>query len=191
MLDLYLLVVGQDDAECAEFNAANVDCDLHVVANPENRPLAAIANEHMGLSTCSVFGMVHPDVFFGPGALAAFHAAASSGQLCGLVGRNLKGEYRWCYEGPGPVYALDDCSVFLRPDCGLRFDEHVPDAFQGYVTELCIQAQQRGVPVVVPEADAKHPGKRFFTDYEGRQTKWNACLERIRQKWPGVEFITT
>jgi len=191
MLDLYLLVIGKDQAECGEFNSSGLDCEVALVANPEDRPMAVVANEHLRQCTRAVFGLIHPDVSFGLGGLQAFCDCAASGKVCGIVGRGLDGEYRWCTAGAVPVSTLDDCSVFFRPDSGLRFDEEVPDPFQGYVTDLCLQAHRAGIPVVVPEAQANHVGKRFFTDYEARQYGWNACLERIRQKWPGVEFVTT
>ena len=191
MLDLYLLVLGQDQAECDEFSLENVDCDLHIVTNEADRSMASIANWHLKRCQRAVFGLIHPDVSFGAGGLEALHASAAVGNVCGVVGAPLKGRYRWCYANPGKVSTLDDCSVFFRPDSGLRFDAETCDTFYAYVSDLCLQAHAKGIPVVVPSAQANHKGKRYFTDKTKRQAEWHAGLEKVREKWPSVEFTTT
>lgn len=191
MLDLYLLVIGQDEAECAIFDGKDADCELHVVTNSEDRSIAVVANEHLKKCSRTVFGLIHPDVSFESGALDAFHAAALAGQVCGLVGRGLDGMYYWCHQNPGKVSTLDDCSVFFRADSCLTFDEQLCGSFYCYVTDLCLQAQKRDIPVVVPAAKANHVGKRFFTDYGARQAGWNECLDRLRKKWGDTPFMTT
>ena len=190
MLDLYLLVIGQDQEECDLFQS-EVDCELHNIQNPEDRSIAAIANEHLDKCERSVFGLVHPDVVLNPGALQSFVDTALSGAVCGIVGRDMENRYRWCYKTPDPVSTLDDCSVFFRKDSGLRFDSETCDTFYAYVTDLCLQAHFRGIPVLVPPADANHVGRRFFTEKLTHKAAWLECLARVREKWAGVEFTTT
>lgn len=191
MVDLYLLVIGQTQAECEEFDKSNVDCEVCLVANPENRSMAAIANEHMERTRRAVFGLIHPDVTFEPGAIQAFYDAAMAGNVCGVVGRNLEKEYVWCHDNPGHVSCLDDCSIFFAKSAGLKFDEVLCDSFYAYVSDLCIQAHQRGIPVIVPAAVANHRGRRFFTEHDAHYDAWFSYILKIRQKWPGVEFVTT
>lgn len=191
MLDLCLLVIGQNQAECEEFDRASVDCEVQLVTNEDDRPMATVANEYLDKCDRAVFGLIHPDVSFGPGGLQAFFESALAGNVCGIVGRDMRGAYRWCYEHPGPVSTLDDCSVFFRRDSGLWFDEETCNTFYAYVPDLCLQAHARGIPVIVPTAQAKHTGKRFFTEHEVRRIGWDETLARVKAKWAGTEFQTT
>jgi hypothetical protein len=184
-------VIAQDQAECDQFDKANVDCEICLVANTEDRPMAAIANEYLERTSRAVFGLIHPDVSFNPGALWAFYHTAMGGNVCGVVGRNQKKEYVWCYDKPGPVSTLDDCAIFFRRDLGIRFDAAACDSFYAYVTDLCLQAHQRGIPVVVPLAQANHRGRRYFTEHDAHYDAWYSYILKLRQKWAGVEFETT
>jgi len=194
MLDLCLVVVGQDRYECRSFDRTHVDCELHLVAN-QNRSTASIANGMLAKSNCAVFGLVHPDVRFGPGATRVFYNTALAGSVCGVVGKNPEfpypENYVHCSRNPGPVVVLDDCSVFFRKDSGLTFDAKTFTAWSAYVPDLCLQARERKIPIVVPLADAKHKGTRYFTDYKVHNAHWEEQVSKLRAKWPGVDVATT
>ena len=194
MLDLCLVVVGQDRYECRSFDRTHVDCELRLVPN-QNRSTASIANEMLAKTNCAVFGLVHPDVRFGPGATRVFYTTALAGNVCGVVGKNPEFPYPMnyihCSRNPGPVVVLDDCSVFFRKDSGLTFDAKTFTARSAYVPDLCLQAQVMGIPIVVPHADAKHKGTRYFTDYKVHNAHWEDQVGKLRAKWSGVDVVTT
>lgn len=194
MLNLCLVVVGTNQEECDLFDCTRVDCELHLIPN-EDRATAIIANEVLAKTTREVFGLVHPDTTFGPGALEAFYNSAMAGRVCGIVGINpaftFPLNYVWCNSNPGPVSALDDCSVFFRRDSGLTFDEVTFTAWSAHVPDLCLQAQARGIPIVVPAADATHVGTRYFVNHAYHYAKWEVQLAKLKAKWSGVTVVTT
>jgi len=162
------------------------------IANINQLPLSRLANQYIETSNSTVFGLCHADCTFGPGSLERFSKVAMEGAVCGIVGIDLSRQYRWCREQrigrPVVVSTLDCCSVFFRRDSGLRFDERL-DGFHAHVEDLCLQAQARGIPVVVPYANAGH------SEQSGGDTRWFAdCLRyraQVRAKWPGVKCEMT
>ena len=194
MLDLTLVVVAKDRKSMDQFKLDHVNpADLVLVVNSEGKPLSSIGNKYLDNSECAVFGLVHADVVFGPGSLEVLLRTAAAGSVCGVVGRNpdISGErgYIWANKNPGPVSTLDSASCFFRRDLGLRFDEKTFDSFHLHVEDLCIQAGQRGIPIVVPAADAYHDahevnGRLWLDQY------WS-YYPRLQAKWPGVRFGTT
>ena len=214
MSDLTLVVVGKDMEAIRRFDASHVEgVSLALLANTLGEPLSKIANNWLDNCDTPVFGLCHADVIFGAGALQEFAAAAMLGQLCGIVGRDLKGVYRcsynraaaekswWCEGvltgGPGIVSTLNGMAVFMRRDLGelhaasglpLRFDEETFDGFHCHVEDLCLQAAALGISVVVPSADAHHRNHKqtgsFLQDYRMYRA-------RLEAKWKGTEFATT
>lgn len=189
---LALVVVAATQADLDRFDRSHIgDATLIAIVNTARESLARIGNRYLASVRSPVLGLVHADTTFGPGALAALTAAAERGAVAGLVGRDVEGVYRWSAKNPGAVSTLDACSVFLRRDSGLRFDEQTFDGLHCHVPDLCLQAQQAGIPVVVPAADAAHRGTKgtptwpaWYREYEGYQ-------ERLLAKWQGVRFMTT
>lgn len=190
MLDLCLVVVGADKHECKSFDLKHVECKPHLVVNNSDAT-SAIANRFLSRSSKTVFGLVHPDVKFGIGATRAFYGSALSGNVCGVVGRTTGLRYRWCNHNPGFVYALDDCCVFFRKDSGLTFDDVTFDRWSAYVPDLCFQAHAKGIPVIVPKAHASHTGRRYFLGYQRHIKDWQLEVQKLRDKWPGTQVITT
>jgi hypothetical protein len=99
--------------------------------------------------------------------------------------------YVRCTLNPGPVSVLDDCSVFFRRDSGLTVDAVTFKAWSAHVPDLCLQAHARGIPVVVPAADASHKGTRYFRDYQQHNAHWEIQVAKLRAKWPDVQVVTT
>lgn len=196
-----LVVVAKDQADLRAFDTTHIAgrCDLVLIANEARTPLSVIGNKYLTEARTPVLGLVHADCTFGPGAIEAFADCALGGSICGIVGRSMEGYYRWCSKpvgyrdgivaGPGPVSTLDCCSVFLRTDLGLRFDERLCSGFHLHVEDVCLQASARKIPVVVPFADASHRGSttngpNWLRDYADYKAKFGV-------KWRGVEFHTT
>jgi hypothetical protein len=188
-MGLTLVVVGKNSDALARFVTTWAQgVTIASVENVTRKPLSVIGNEYLDGIVNSVMGLVHADTWFGAGALETFCNVAEAGAVCGIVGRDLEGEYRWCNDNPGPVSTLDSCSVFLRRNLGLRFDEKLCTSFHLHAEDLCLQAQLRGIPVVVPSARAGHYGI-------GGRGEWAAEYVRFRKalcaKWAGVKFATT
>lgn len=192
MKDLTLVVVGKDVQEAAAFDLTHVDVgELFLIGNEEGKSLSSIGNRYAETCRTAVLGLVHADCTFGPGALATFTRAALEGSVCGIVGVSIGYEYRWCSKNPGIVSTLDSCSVFFRLDSGLRFDEKVFDSFHCHVEDLCLQAQAKGIPVIVPSASAEHRGNAWRTIRDVWMPQYEIYRARLGRKWKGTDFITT
>ncbi len=196
--DLTLVVIGKDQAALESFDRSHVDSgDLRLIANTAGRALAAIANEEMQTSR-PLFGLVHADAVFGRGALEAFVADARAGAVCGIVGRDADGCYRWCYHRPefaegivrgaGPVVTLDGCAVFFRMGRGLSFDAETFDSYHCHAEDLCMQAHARGIPVLVSSAAATHASQLPTAQWRAAYAPYR---ERLERKWQGHQVMTT
>lgn len=209
--DLTLIVVAKDEQSMRGFDQTHVNAaETILVINYRNQPLAQIANWHLtsyaenGLGSqlgCrKIFGLCHADALFGPGALDVFAQTAGEGAVCGMVGRSADpATHVWSVHKlhldqhplfrEGPISTLDAVSVFFRRDSGLRFDAMNFDGFHMHVEDLCMQAHEKGIPVVVPPAEAS---TNCSTPFAG---KWGQdCLmyrDRLRKKWAPVKIATT
>ena len=183
-------VLGPD--RLGEWSGNGNDPRIWRVVNVNRLPLSRLANQYLRITDSPVFGLCHADCTFGPGSLEHFRRVAREGAVCGIVGIDLKRQYRWCREQrighPAMVSTLDCCSVFFRRDSGLEFDERL-DGFHAHVEDLCLQARAHGIPVVVPYANAGH------SERSGGDARWFAdCLRyraQVRAKWPGVRVEMT
>jgi len=209
--DLTLVVVAADPEDARRFdwthvNAARVLLQINYYA----LPLSLIGSASLAIAHGQVFGLCHADVTFGPGALDALAECAGGGAVCGVVGMNpdLKegdpganpgatrknqrwGEV-WAYQNPGPVSTLDSAAVFFRRDSGLRFDPINFDGMHCHVEDLCLQAHAKGMPVVVPAANATHQSNPKLQDWsDWWHTDYRKYRQRLDQKWTGVRFGTT
>lgn len=189
--DLTLVVVAKNSADLAQFDRTHVaGCELVLVANDSRTALSRIGNRYLASARTPVLGLVHADCWFGPGALAAFTATAMAGNVCGIVGVSLPDlVYQWSCRNPGSVSTLDSCSVFFRRDAWLRFDEVRFDSLHLHVEDLCLQAEERGIPVVVPAADANHRGSTSNGDIW--LAEYRRYRERLCLKWAHRQFATT
>lgn len=152
-------------------------------------PLSKIGNLILDRQVGTVIGICHADTSFGPGALETFAEAALDGSVVGIVGVDLQRVYHWSKDNPGQVSTLDSCSVFFRRDLGLRFDEQTFDGLHCHVEDLCLQAQAKRIPVIVPAAQASHIGQSTDNpQWQGDYAKYRA---RLAMKWRGVRFETT
>lgn len=192
MKDLTLVVVGKDVQEAAAFDLTHVDVgELFLIGNEEGKSLSSIGNRHAETCRTAVLGLVHADCIFGAGALDTFTRAALEGSVCGIVGVSIGYEYRWCSRNSGIVSTLDSCSVFFRLDSGLRFDEDTFDSFHCHVEDLCLQASQKGIHVIVPSAAAEHNGNAWRTIRDVWMPQYEIYRARLGRKWTGTDFITT
>lgn len=218
--DLTLVVVASSPEDARRFDWTHCNAaETVLVINYPKAALSQIANRFHGFhdplfrrpfwERC-IFGLCHADVIFGPGALDALAKCAGAGAVCGVVGMNpdLKegapganpganrqnqrwGEV-WAYQNPGRVSTLDSAAVFFRRDSGLRFDAMNFDGMHCHVEDLCLQAHAKGIPVVVPAADATHignPGLQSWDDWW--HSDYRKYRQRLGEKWAGVRFGTT
>lgn len=204
---LALCVVAKDGNELASFFAVhaneiakNVD-ELIAIDNRGGRfgGLAAIGNRALAATRSIVFGLIHADTGFRPGALATFREAAVAGKVAGIVGRSPAGEYVWAFGGGGTdVTCLDGCAIFFRRDLGLSFDEVTFDGFHCVGEDLSLLARTRGIPIIVPNAPADHRSSSNFPD-PGQPnadrgawlTDYHRYVEKLRAKWSGLTFLTS
>jgi hypothetical protein len=202
-MDLALLVIAKDQTDLYGFDETNIAATVRLFRylNTSAHPLAAVANHYLDLKWNGphIFGLVHADMTFGPGSIEALCNAAESCAIVGACGRALdpwpappagiNPGYHWSKWNPGVVSTLYSSCVFFRTDLGLRFDEETFDGFHLHVEDLCIQASQKGYPVLVPKADAVHssPDKNGTPWYTDR----DRYLRKLIAKWPGVRFCTT
>ena len=204
-MNLTLLVIAKDQSDLNGFDETHIAPPVRLFRyiNARGHPLAAVANCYLDLNLKlngpHIFGLVHADMTIGPGSIEAYSDAAESCAIVGACGRALdpwpeppagiNPGYHWSKWNPGVVSTLDSSCVFFRTDLGLRFDEETFDGFHLHVEDLCIQASQKGYPVLVPKADAVHssPDKNGSTWYTDR----DRYLRRLITKWPGVRFCTT
>jgi len=211
--NLSLLVVAYDEANARQFDWSHVGAaETHLVINYRKIPLSTLGNYFLDhrRPECDLFGIVHADTWIGPGCLDILCKCASQGSVAGLVGFSLvqaeankehKGHVWSWINGrrfdlldikPCLVSTLDSASCFFAIASGLRFDEKTFDGFHCHVEDLCLQAQSRGMPVVVPQCSASHTGNQKLQN-------WNDYLhqdrrrytEKLAAKWPDVRFGTT
>jgi hypothetical protein len=210
--DLTLVVVGLDEANMRRFDLTHCGAaETILVINYGNVALSEIGNHALLCRCLPIVGLCHADTYFGPGALDAFAECAGQGNVCGVVGMNpelkedspgrnpgaTKANPRWgevwSNQNPGPVSTLDSASVFFRRDSGLRFDSVNFDGMHLHVEDLCLQASQlKGMPVVVPAANASHGGNPELQNWEDWwHADYRRYYERFRTKWAGVRYGTT
>lgn len=218
MLDLTLVVIAKNDEDMRRFRQAHwYLLEYEAVVNRRGRSLASIANEHLDASNQSVFGLCHADMVFCPGSLEAFYECAKTGAVCGACGRSFShrdpdvgpgdSSYVWSKDwgrptarqlaagyplnpkGPAQVSTLDSSCIFFRHDLGLRFDEATFDGFHCHGEDICLQAQSRGIPVLVPAAGAWHACPDVNGPDWGKER--DVYYRRLKDKWPQLEFVTT
>ncbi len=190
-----VIVLGKSDTEIEQFSErsphAAEEARLVMVSNPGKRHggYATIANPFFAEAPEDVVGIVHADTSFAPGTLEGFAGSAMDGDIVGIVGRSIGGQYVWGRAGGGVVSTLDSCSVFFAKRYDLRFDGVVFDDFHCCVEDLCLQASARGITSRVPHLVADHIGVL------DRPPEWMPNYARYREalvrKWIHVPFMTT
>ena len=83
---------------------------------------------------------------------------------------------------PREVRWVDNCSVFLRPDLGLRFDAATFDTWHCCAEDLCMQAKDKGIRTLVPPAVAGHAG--MSTGGLEWTEDFRVYDRKLRAKWP-------
>ena len=202
---LCLIITGHDTESFKKmdfFEAARAEADELVLIKAKGGLTGGqghIFNRIAARTLCDVVGACHADTTFAPGALSIFARAAAAGAVVGLVGR-AEGEhangqgYIWSRDitEETPVSCLDGCSIFLRRNSGLRFDEETFSGWHCNTEDLCLQAHERGIPVVVPPADAYHHSSSTgsYLNPEWQAMYW-ATREKLVAKWAHRKFNTT
>ncbi len=164
---------------------------------------AAVAyNEALERSTGEVVIFAHQDVYFPEGWLAqleiALHWMAKHDPHWGVLGvYGVEADGRpagWTYSTglgrvlggpfpePLPVRTLDEVVLIVRRSSGLKFDEGV-EGFHMYGTDVCLEAERRGLGVYVISAFAIHNSNgigqlpsAFWQTYLYVRRKWWAQL---------------
>ncbi len=170
-------------------------------------------NQYMEVYRSQVFAMIHADTYFDGWARCDHHGlpvddavkpdlqilyeCAMRGNVCGIVGADMSPQRWWwghqvrrttARVAIRLVSTLDSCAVFFRRDLGLRFDETFA-GFHCHVEDLCLQAHQRGIPVLVPAVRATHVGESTGKpEWQAEYARWRKVLA---EKWEGTEFVTT
>lgn len=199
---LYLVVVGKDQQSIEKFfadsPAVRTETPGQVVAIANGSPgrgLGKLGNAHLPRARLlghSVFGLCHADCTFGPGALAVFVETARNRALAGIVGRDLQGQYRWCNgaaAGPGPVSTIDGSCLFIPTSLSLRFDDSRFDSHHCVVEDYCLQAEEIGVPRIIPAAAASHCGESTQRP-EWQREYWH-YRGVLNEKYSGRLYATT
>lgn len=92
---------------------------------------------------------------------------------------------------PCPVSTLDSSCIFFPTNLGLRFDEQTFDGFHLHGEDICLQAHAKGIPVVVPAANAWHACPDVNgPDWGKERDKYKVKLDA---KWKGrfPDYVTT
>ena len=97
------------------------------------------------------------------------------GHLYCTVGQQVLGE---SFSQPVPCISLDEVVLVLRSSAGLVFDEQLP-GFHFYGTDICLEAQQRGLNSYIIPAFCVHnaQGQKFLP-----WAFWQGYLY-MRRKW--------
>jgi hypothetical protein len=90
---------------------------------------------------------------------------------------------------PCPVSTLDSSCIFFPTNLDLVFDSVTFDGFHCHGEDICLQAQSRGIPVLVPAANAWHACADVNGPDWGKQR--DVYARRLRKKWPQLDFVTT
>ena len=100
-------------------------------------------------------------------------------------------EFGAAHMKPCPVSTLDSSCIFFPTNLALRFDEQTFDGFHLHGEDICLQAHAKGIPVLVPAANAWHA----CPDVNG--PNWGAERDRYKlkldAKWKGrfPDYVTT
>lgn len=191
-MQLTLLAIGKNEASLKSFDQESIGgTELVLLANTKHEPLSTIANRHLANSR-EVFGLCHANTIFGLGSLDIFVKTALEGKICGIVGKDIDGKYRWCSLNPGKVSTLDGLAVFFPVRYKLQFDDKTFDGFHCHVEDLCLQAQKMGIEIVVPAANASHKDtNRTPSESEAWQRDYWNYRAILGNKWKGTTFHTT
>ena len=203
-VSLALCVVAKNSAELAGWMSAHdlslVD-ELVAIDNQGGRfgGYGHVSQRAFYATASSIFGICHADTLFRGDALRTFRDATASGAVTGIVGRTMDSAYHWSktarLEGPS---CLDGCAVFFRRDSGLDFDVKSFDGFHCVGEDIALAARMRGIPLVIPHADAEHASTSNFPpghDHSRGQAPWLSdyyrYVERLRKKYPTLEFMVS
>jgi len=217
-LTLVVIAKNQPDLDAFNQQNLDGVAWVSLVTNDAQWSLARLANYYLDRCGTSVFGLCHADMEFGPGSLKVFVDCCLAGKVCGACAR-VEGlypfpfDYMWSHnwgnptpeqiqaghplEVSGPlvlsssdrVSTLDSSCIFFPTDRGLRFDEATFDGYHQHGEDLCMQAHSKGIPVVLPSANAFHACK----DTNG--PNWGAERDKYKHmllaKWPQYRIVTT
>lgn len=149
-------------------------------------------NRASARATADVLVFIHQDVYLPPGWIEAFSAALAhleqldpSWGVLGVYGVTVAGRPRgWTYSTglgrllgqpfsvPQTVRTLDEMLLVIRRSSGLRFSESLP-GFHMYGTDICLEAERRGLKNCVIPAFALHNSKGIR---HLPWAFWRACL---------------
>jgi hypothetical protein len=90
------------------------------------------------------------------------------------------------FEHPRPVQTLDEIVLILRKSSGLRFDEQLPH-FHLYGTDICLQAQQRGMTSYAISAFCIHNTHQSLI----LPSQFYRCCKHIKRTWSDCLPIQT
>ncbi len=186
-MGLALCVVAKNATELAGWIAAHdlslVD-ELVAIDNRGGRfgGYGHVVQRAFYATASSIFGICHADTLFRGEALRIFRDEAARGAVTGIVGRTMDSAYHWSKAGrlEGPT-CLDGCAVFFRRDSGLDFDVKTFDGFHCVGEDIALGARMRGIPLVIPHADAEHASSKIASSgrrHEGQRARAKSAKDR-------------
>lgn len=202
MTTLALCVVAKDDAELRHWislHDLSIVDELVAVNNQGGRfgGYGHVSQRALDGTHSFVFGICHADTLFRGEALKTFRDVAAVGNVTGMVGRTYPdGAYHWSKNGGiHSPSCLDGCSIFFRRDTGLRFDYQRFDGFHCVGEDIALAARLRGIPLVIPHADAEHASTSNFPpgkDHSRGQPAWlkdyYGYVASLQAKYPTLKF---
>ncbi|MDB6111215.1 MAG: hypothetical protein JWR69_2965 [Pedosphaera sp.] len=167
---------------------------------------AAAYNAGIEKARTDLLVFVHQDVYLPAGWVAALEKALDvlSKQdpqwgVLGVWGVKRSGDgvgYLYCaglmqklgreFEDAPEVRSLDEVLLIVRKSSGLRFDEEMP-GFHMYGTDLCLEAQRRGMKCHAISAFCVHN----TNGYKMLPLDFWQCYFRMRRKWKAELPVTT
>lgn len=182
-----LTVVTKNDAEVETWKSIDTSCvnDLRILRNAGGPGYGVVGQFYLDVHRAAhgnrgIYGIVHGDTYFEPGALERFAKVAREGNCAGIVGVTLDHHYVWCKAdrepewhnegttvryGGGEVCCFDGCGIFFPVLDGFDFDPFTFDGHHCVVEDMCLNARLRGMKLIVPDAEGDHRASRASPEW--------------------------
>lgn len=174
-----------------------LEVERWLIRGGPNTNMACKYNDAMSGAMSGNIAFCHPDVEFSKEAFdnaLGLLAESDDVGIVGFVGVDEGGDEIWGdrISAPQDAASLDSCFLMTERRSGMKFDEETFDGLHLYAEDLCYQARDKGLRVVVVPA----PG---FKHHSATWKKQGPCWgqypdykDRLRDKWADkFEVVTT